>query len=96
LLGNGERLSLVSLAEEKVTVCLNRLFALNQSKLGGALVGSVDVVAFVGTWFVSTRSTRQTWVIAIGVVGQLSPGGCAVSWPGVGLRSSFRRARART
>jgi hypothetical protein len=38
----------MSLAEEKVTVCLSRLFALSQAELGGALVGSVDVVAFVG------------------------------------------------
>jgi len=88
------RLSLMSLAEEEVTVCLSRLFAL--SLLGGALVGSVDVVAFVEGWFVSTGSTRQTWDSAIGVVGQLSPGVRASSLRGVEVRTSSRRARAQT
>jgi hypothetical protein len=77
--GKRELLSLMLLAEEKVTVCLSRRFALSQSKLGGALKGSVDVVAFVGTLFGSTKSTRLTWELAIGVVGQLSPGLCTAS-----------------
>ncbi len=84
-LHGSRKLPLMSLAEEKVTVCLSRLFALSQSKLGGALVGSVVVVAFVGRGSVS-RPTRLTWVVAIDGVGQLSPGGCAASWPNAASR----------